>query len=284
MDNLQVGAYYSKLYGIIQNNDDPHAGIRDANCNSNTLKNGMATIPNKLYQNIIENEQTTVLLNKEIVSIEKQDHNSNEFEFEPIYILKDKNGTIFKCKKLILCIPANNIQKLFENSNDFLQILTNQDKKKLMTLLNAIETNYAIKINLLFNYNNELIKNILDKYSGTKTDEPFHHLLISDTWRDGDLTTVLFYVWKHTPSQYWNKLQSMGLNDLYPNDSHLIWDIHDVKNDNDCNVQIASRLVVNQVLKQLSIVLNIDDKPMPLPLSAFISQFGNGHQFHGLCH
>ena len=224
------------------------------------LKNGMQTVPNKLYDNIKDN----VVLNTNIKSIEKENDTG-------IYVLKSDNGNIFKCHKIILCIPAESLKYLFDSGVKF---LTNEENDKLYHLLNSIQTGMAYKVNLIYD-DDFWQKNNLLNYVESSSDQPINQLVLSNSWTDNNMIAVLCYIWGNDSSMYWDQLQNIG--QIYKMDKSIKilqgnYTYNKKENGINGNIYIASDLVVAQARSQLKNVLGID---FPMPLAAFVTKFGD---------
>eukprot|EP01084_Bolivina_argentea_P087926 158746_1 len=109
--------------------------------------------------------------------------------------------------------------------------------------------------------------------SSVSSSYEFKQLYIEKIWTNDSLICVMFY--SHvTFTNFWDLLQRTGASDLYmPMDDIFVDNINDT--------QIASKLVVNEVMKQLTEFLEIRNiTNIPMPLAAFTSVWC-GDEFYG---
>eukprot|EP01084_Bolivina_argentea_P107593 192371_1 len=212
-----------------------------------TLKNGYGSMNDALYTSLItaQNINANILLNHKITAITKRQNK---------YLIESNFGEYYYfAKKVILSIPPDKTVQLLAYS----PVINTQ---KFKNILDSFAWGNRIKINLIYD-SAWMIEN-LAPFVPSDTDLEIRQFYIENAWTNGTLTALQIF---HSGLDiaFWYGAQVIG--DRYPiNESLIIDNIDTFQTDN-----IASIIVVDEIIKQMKELTQISNFPMPL--AAFIN-------------
>ena len=142
------------------------------------------------------------------------------------------------------------------------------DTEYVSNIVNSFLYYDMIKMNLIYDSTFWIDYNLKDMMP-SGTDLEIFEFFIEDAWTNGTLTALHFYI--HGKAiRFWYSAQLIG--DKYPIDDNL-------KIDNLETLTVASTVVVEQCIKKMKELTNIND--IPLPLAAFINFWARDAETQG---
>ena len=222
-----------------------------------TLTTGYDEVCKRLYENASSYTQNEYWFEQNVIGIDyNYDDNCDEYEY--VVFVEDVYG--------------KDIQKVYTNKvistmaplqlKYYLPYMIPIDTQETRELTESVLPAPCYKINFIYDSSFWIDYELKEFSIWGATDMEIYGVYIEDVWTNGTLTAIQMYT---MGDALWDKLQAIG--DPYDNDPDIIMAAED-----EGNVLIASKILVEEMVKQLRIFMNV--KQIPYPLAAFASPFG----------
>ena len=243
-------SYYKRQQG-----DDTEMNGTNPSWGLFTLDNGYDSVCDRLYENASNYDENEYWFGQNVIGVD-YNHDGNKDKYKYVVMTQDVHN-------------ANVTRKIY--TNQVISTIAPSQLKALLPYMIPIDTERTwklvestlkvtgYKVSFIYDSSFWMDYNLKNLTIGDGTDMEMEGVYIESAWTNGTLTTFQMY---SGGEDLWHYLQGMG--DAYENNENIIMD-HG-------GALVSSKVLVDEMVKQLRFYLGVDD--IPYPLAAFSSPFG----------